>query len=446
MLMQSERKLIAEYGRKMSSAGLCPGTSGNLSVYDARSGLMAVSPSGIDYFETRPEDVVVMELDGKIAEGERKPSSEWGLHAGFYRAKPDVGAVVHTHSVYCTVFAVLGREIEPVHYAMLASGVERVPCAPYRTFGTPELAEERAVLTGAGPVRLLRGYTAEVTSYTRGQGKISYQPAGYRPCAQQDEIVKRIGYDPERDLLHPTGSVFCSHGAGFEVKWDEVDRMAHLPLLDFSPKQEPEKPQRIVRSVAPGGAPELEKELLAIFERTYGQIKRRDVLPMMALRSQDKKELLARMEPAEEFVLVDGYNIIFAWDELKEIGRDSLDAARHVLMNLLCNYQGYRGCAVILVFDAYKVPLNLGTVEKYHNIFVVYTKEAETADSYIERVTYELRGRRKVRVATSDNLEQLIILGHGAERISAQHFHDEVYAAQAEIDRILTQNNQKNNA
>ncbi len=308
----------------------------------------------------------------------------------------------------------------------------------------PELTGERAVLTGAGPVRLLRGCTAEVTSYTRGQGKISYQPAGYRPCAQQDEIVKRIGYDPERDLLHPTGSVFCSHGAGFEVKWDEVDRMAHLPLLDFSPKQEPEKPQRIVRSVAPGGAPELEKELLAIFERTYGQIKRRDVLPMMALRSQDKKELLARMEPAEEFVLVDGYNIIFAWDELKGIGRDSLDAARHVLMNLLCNYQGYRGCNLILVFDAYKVPQNLGMVEKYHNIFIVYTQEAETADSYIERVTYELRGRKRVRVATSDNLEQLIILGHGAVRVSAKSFHDEVMQTQQEIERILAQNNQKN--
>ena len=308
----------------------------------------------------------------------------------------------------------------------------------------PLLAGERAVLMGAGPVRLLRGYTAEVTSYTRGQGKISYQPAGYRPCAQQDEIVKRIGYDPERDLLHPTGSVFCSHGAGFEVKWDEVDRMAHLPLLDFSPKQEPEKPQRIVRSVAPGGAPELEKELLAIFERTYGQIKRRDVLPMMALRSQDKKELLARMEPTEEFVLVDGYNIIFAWDELKEIGRDSLDAARHVLMNLLCNYQGYRGCNLILVFDAYKVPQNLGMVEKYHNIFIVYTQEAETADSYIERVTYELRGRKRVRVATSDNLEQLIILGHGAVRVSAKSFHDEVMQTQQEIERILAQNNQKN--
>ena len=312
----------------------------------------------------------------------------------------------------------------------------------HAVISAPEVEEAKAVISGAGPVRLLRGYTAEVTAYTRGQGRISYQPDGYRPCPEQDEIVKQIGYDPERDLLHPTGSVFCAHGAGFEVKWDEVDRMAHLPLLDFAPKKE-ETPKRIVRSVASGGAPELEKELLAIFERTYGQIKRRDVLPMMALRSQDKRELLAQMEPAEEFVLVDGYNIIFAWDELKEIGRDSLDAARHVLMNLLCNYQGYRGCNLILVFDAYKVPQNLGTVEKYHNIFIVYTQEAETADSYIERVTYELRGRKKVRVATSDNLEQLIILGHGAVRVSAKSFHDEVMQTQQEIERVIAQNNQK---
>ena len=308
----------------------------------------------------------------------------------------------------------------------------------------PEVKETGAVILGAGPVRLLRGYTAEVTAYTRGQGRISYQPDGYKPCPEQDEIVQRIGYDPERDLLHPTGSVFCSHGAGFEVKWDEVDRMAHLPLLDFREKEEEaEAPKRIVRSIAPGGAPELEKELLTIFERTYGQIKRRDVLPMMALRSQDKRELLAQMEPAEEFVLVDGYNIIFAWDELKGIGHDSLDAARHVLMNLLCNYQGYRGCNLILVFDAYKVPQNLGTVEKYHNIFIVYTQEAETADSYIERVTYELRGRKKVRVATSDNLEQLIILGHGAVRVSAKSFHDEVMQTQQEIERVIAQNNKK---
>ena len=310
----------------------------------------------------------------------------------------------------------------------------------------PETQDTQTILTGSAPVRLLRGYAAELTAYTRGRGRIYCRAAGYRPCPDQQALVQARGYDPARDLDNPAGSIFCSHGAGYEVKWQDVDQAAHLPLLRLG-GAEPDAPapRKIVRSVAPGGAPELEKELLAIFERTYGAIRRRDALPQMALRSEDKREFLQQLEPAEDFLLVDGYNVIFAWDELKELARTSLDTARHVLMNYLCNYQGYRGCTLILVFDAYKVPQGLGSVEKYHNIYIVYTRHAETADQYIERLSFELRGRRRVRVATSDNLEQLIILGHGAERISSQYFHDEVFAAQAEIDRILTQNNKKNN-
>ena len=307
----------------------------------------------------------------------------------------------------------------------------------------PEQEGEQTILRGSAPVRLLREYQTELTAYTRGRGRIQLRVSGYRPCREQEQIVKELGYDPARDLENPASSVFCAHGAGYEVKWQDVDAAAHLPLLRLGGPARQE-PQRIVKSVAPGGAPELEKELLAIFERTYGAIRRRDVLPQMMLRSEDKREFLQSLGPADDFLLVDGYNILFAWDELKELARTSLDTARHVLMNLLCNYQGYRGCTLILVFDAYKVPQGLGSVEKYHNIHIVYTRQAETADQYIERLSFELRGRRRVRVATSDNLEQLIILGHGAERISAQHFHDEVYTAQAEIERILTQNNQKN--
>ena len=307
----------------------------------------------------------------------------------------------------------------------------------------PEQEGEQTILRGSAPVRLLREYQTELTAYTRGRGRIQLRVSGYRLCREQEQIVKELGYDPARDLENPASSVFCAHGAGYEVKWQDVDAAAHLPLLRLGGPARQE-PQRIVKSVAPGGAPELEKELLAIFERTYGAIRRRDVLPQMMLRSEDKHEFLQSLGPADDFLLVDGYNILFAWDELKELARTSLDAARHVLMNLLCNYQGYRGCTLILVFDAYKVPQGLGSVEKYHNIHIVYTRQAETADQYIERLSFELRGRRRVRVATSDNLEQLIILGHGAERISAQHFHDEVYTAQAEIERILTQNNQKN--
>ena len=310
-------------------------------------------------------------------------------------------------------------------------------------YDPPETDGDQAVLRGSAPVRLLREYQTELTAYTRGQGRMQLRVSGYRPCREQEQIVRAIGYDPARDLENPAGSVFCAHGAGYEVKWQDVDAAAHLPLLRLGgPAQQ--EPQRIVKSVAPGGAPELEKELLTIFERTYGAIRRRDVLPQMMLRSEDKREFLQSLGPADDFLLVDGYNILFAWDELKELSRTSLDTARHVLMNLLCNYQGYRGCTLILVFDAYKVPQGLGAVEKYHNIHIVYTRQAETADQYIERLSFELRGRRRVRVATSDNLEQLIILGHGAERISAQRFHDEVYAAQAEIERILTKNNQKN--
>ena len=314
-------------------------------------------------------------------------------------------------------------------------------CAPPETLG------QDALLTGSAPVAKLRGYAREVAAYTRGIGRLTLSAGGYRPCPQQSEIVQASGYDPERDLENPTGSVFCEHGAGFDVRWDEVDAHAHLPLLRLraDAADTAAAPQSVVRGGASGGTAGLDKELQSIFERTYGAIRRRDILPTQTLHAEDKQQLLARLEPAEEYVLVDGYNILFAWDELSAIARDNLDAARHILMNLLCNYQAYRGCALILVFDAYKVPEGLGSVEKYHNIHIVYTKQAETADQYIERVTYALAGRRRrVRVATSDNLEQLIILGHGAERVSAQSFHDEVQAVQAEISRLVQRNNQKN--
>ncbi len=310
-------------------------------------------------------------------------------------------------------------------------------------FDAPETGADEAELRGCAPVRLLQTYQAELSSYTRGRGRLRLEPDGYRPCPEQEKIVRELGYDAERDLENPTGSVFCDHGAGFEVKWNEVDRYAHLPLLQLQ-QDAPAQPQRIVKSVAPGGAPELEKELLAIFERTYGAIRRRDLLPALALRSEDKRELLELVGPAEEYVLVDGYNMIFAWDELRELSRGGLDAARHVLMNMLCNYQAFRGCAVILVFDAYKVPQNLGAVEKYHNIYIVYTRHAETADQYIERVSYELRGRMRVRVATSDALEQLIIIGHGAQRVSAEAFHAEVQDVCRRISQTLAQNKRKN--
>lgn len=310
-------------------------------------------------------------------------------------------------------------------------------------FTPPEMGENGlSLLCGSAPVRTMRGYLREVTAYTRGRGRLHCTVNGYRPCSDQERIVQELGYDSERDLENPSGSVFCSHGAGFEVKWDKVDSYAHLPLWSTLRKTDTPGETSYRRTVAAGGAPELEKELLTIFERTYGAIRRRDFFPLQTLHSDDKSALIRTLEPAEEYVLVDGYNIIHAWDELREIARDNLDAARHILMDRLCNYQGYRNCALILVFDAYRVPQGLGSVEKYHNIHIVYTKEAETADQYIERVTYALGKRRKVRVATSDGLEQLIILGHGAQRIPASEFHEEMEQVEAQISEILKKNNQ----
>ena len=190
-----------------------------------------------------------------------------------------------------------------------------------------------------------------------------------------------------------------------------------------------------------------EKSLQAIFERTYGQVRRKGPDPGEAFRPAPKppptlsKRTVPSRAAGQEYLLVDGYNIIFAWDELKSLARDSLEGARHLLMDLLCNYQGYKRCEVILVFDAYKVKGSPGSVEHYRNIHVVYTKEAETADTYIERATYEIAREHRVRVATSDNLEQLIILGHGAVRVSAREFHQEIEAAEGRIGEIIQRNN-----
>ena len=307
----------------------------------------------------------------------------------------------------------------------------------------PEQEGEQTILRGSAPVRLLREYQTELTAYTRGRGRIQLRVSGYRPCREQEQIVKELGYDPARDLENPASSVFCAHGAGYEVKWQDVDAAAHLPLLRFGgPAQQ--EPQRIVKSVAPGGAPELEKELLAIFERTYGKVERQAFQPQKkpARTSLDEGKYHIRdQKTGPEYLLVDGYNIIFAWEELEAVARQDVAAARAMLTNILSNYQGYRKCVVILVFDAYKVKGNPGSVEKVNNIYVVYTKEAETADAYIEKATYDLQKEHRVRVATSDGLEQLIILGHGALRLSARAFKAEVEQAQGEISGLIRRHN-----
>ena len=312
----------------------------------------------------------------------------------------------------------------------------------------PETAGEETVLTGSAPVAALRDYAREVTAYTRGQGRLLCQLAGYRPCANAAEVIGAMGYDPERDVDNTPDSVFCGHGAGYTVKWDEVPQHAHVDsgLRLGEAKAEPERAPQPRRTSTYAGTLEQDKELQAIFERTYGPVKPRTFLQPREPKRAPAGEAAERRSIREQFsgpeyLLVDGYNIIFAWDELKDIARDNLDAARKALCDLLCNYQGYQKCVVIAVFDAYKVKGGLGSVEKYHNIHVVYTKEAETADAYIEKATYEIGRKHRVKVATSDGPEQLIILGHGALRMSASSFRAEMEQVQGQIAAALERNN-----
>ena len=301
----------------------------------------------------------------------------------------------------------------------------------------PETTGEEVVLTGFAPVSGLRNYTPEVLSYTRGRGRLSCLPGGYRPCVDPEPVIDAFDYDPVADLDNSPDSVFCSHGAGVLVPWDEVPERAHLESGRFEAEEEvATAPVRRVSSSIHAS----DDELQAIYERTYGAVKRRDVMrpaPRSAVELPDKQKVVLKTQDPG-YLLVDGYNVIFAWDELERAARQNLDAARQLLMDLLSNYQGVKGCTVILVFDAYKVKNNPGEVSKYHNIYTVYTKEAETADTYIERTTYELGKHHHVRVVTSDGAEQLIILGHGALRVSARIFHQEVEEALGEISRCLS--------
>ena len=310
----------------------------------------------------------------------------------------------------------------------------------------PETAGDMAVLTGSAPVEQLRDYGREVAAYTRGRGRLSCTSGGYAPCHNQDEVVAAMGYDPERDVENPPGSVFCAHGAGYNVKWDEVKAHAHvdsgLRLGEEPPEEEAAPPRPRPQSYA--GSLEQDKELQAIFERTYGKVERSAFRPQprpARTSLDDKKYSIRAQDRGPEYLLVDGYNIVFAWDELKAAAKENLDAARQMLMDILSNYQGFKKNVVILVFDAYKVPRSVQDVTRYHNIYVVYTKEAETADAYIERATYEIGRHHRVRVATSDGAEQLIILGHGALRLSASTFRAEVEQVTGQIAAILKANN-----
>ena len=303
------------------------------------------------------------------------------------------------------------------------------------SFDPPEQRQEDAVISGTAPVIKLQGYPAVLTGYTKGRGRLSCEGAKYLPCHNSDEVIAAIGYDPESDTDNPADSVFCSHGAGHTVKWNAVFDNMHIPAV-LRPKSEPEH-----EHAAPILSKSDEEELIRIYERTYGPIRSNPIAafrPSVSVQSQGFR-LPEAAETGPEYLLVDGYNIIFAWDDLAAIAKEDMDLARSRLVNLMCNYRGLHRCEVILVFDAYRIKGNTGSVETVNNISVVYTKEAETADSYIERTTHELSKNYRVQVATSDRMEQLIIIGNGAMRISADAFRKEVDRTEAAMRELMAE-------
>ena len=306
-------------------------------------------------------------------------------------------------------------------------------------FEAPESLGEMSVIRGNAPVSEINDYRSDLIAYTHGKGRISFALSGYKECHNTEEVIEEISYDCDRDTENSADSVFCSHGSGYVVKWNEVYEHMHLPLtlndsedID-SNEQRNEKAARFIEKAVS------DEELMAIFEMTYGKINRDPVRAFKKTKAasiEDKKVRLPQYE-GPDYILVDGYNIIFAWDDLKKIAEENLDAARAELIHRMCNYQGYNGSELILVFDAYKVKGKHRDIEKYCNINIVYTKESETADSYIEKVSHELSKKHRVRVATSDGLEQMIILGNGAMRISAAEFRKRVDASESAIKEFI---------
>lgn len=290
-------------------------------------------------------------------------------------------------------------------------------------FSSPHTFGETAVISGSAPVSELCNYHLELISYTRGKGRISCVNGGYRECHNADEVIGLIGYDADSDIDNSADSIFCSHGAGLNVKWNEVPDYMHLPsCLEPSKEVSEQKVRRFVEKAVS------DKELMEIFERTYGKIDRepRRAFKSAKVKADYSKPVKLPSYEGADYLLVDGYNIIFAWDELSRIAEKSLDDARAELAKIMCSYQGYTGYEIILVFDAYRVKRSHRDVEKYYNINIVYTKESETADSYIECISHDLVKKHRVRVATSDGAEQMIILGNGAMRISASELHKRV--------------------
>ncbi len=315
-------------------------------------------------------------------------------------------------------------------------------------FSPPETIGETTVINGFAPVSELRVYQTELLRFTSGQGRISMIFSGYEECHNTQEVIDRFDYDPDSDTDNPCDSVFCSHGAGHIVKWNEVPEHAHISSV--IKEEKPTGYERVsYKKTSEKDPAALDRELQSIFESTYGKIRRKNtetprIIDHNTITNTKKSRPQTKKYSGREYVLVDGYNVIYEWEELLKLTKDgSFESARNRLINILCNYRGYKKCELILVFDAYKVKGHDRETEKINGINIVYTKEAETADMYIEKVSHELARDNRVRVVTSDGAEQLIILGNGALRVSSAAFQKEVEQAEREIREIIENNQSK---
>ena len=296
------------------------------------------------------------------------------------------------------------------------------------TFGLPQIEADRTILTGTAPVSTMRDYQKEVHAYTRGNGTLQCTLKGYALCHNTEEVLAATGYDSERDTLHPTGSVFCAHGAGFLVPWYEVKEYMHLPsIMQEKPSDSSEEKQTAYRVSKETDAWIDTAEVDRIIAQSVGANKKQKTLPKKKVPEYYKSTSKPKkQEVREEYLLVDGYNVIFAWEDLKDLAQVSIDGARGKLLDVLCDYQGMKKCNLIVVFDAYRVQGHKTEISTYHNIHVVFTKEAETADQYIEKFAHENGKKYNVTVATSDGLEQIIIRGQGCRLLSARELKDEI--------------------
>ena len=313
------------------------------------------------------------------------------------------------------------------------------------TFGLPQTEADRTILTGTAPVSTMRDYQKEVHAYTRGNGTLQCRLKGYAPCHNTEEVLAATGYDSERDTLHPTGSVFCAHGAGFLVPWYEVKEYMHLPsIMQEKPSDSSEEKPTAYRVPEETDAWIDTEEVERIIAQSVGANKKQKTLPKKKLPEYYKSTSKPKkQEVREEYLLVDGYNVIFAWEDLKDLAQVSIDGARGKLLDVLCDYQGMKKCNLIVVFDAYRVQGHKTAISTYHNIHVVFTKEAETADQYIEKFAHENGKKYNVTVATSDGLEQIIIRGQGCRLLSARELKDEIERTKKTLFEEHTQESKK---